>query len=290
MRLEGPSQRIWEAYPESWLGPVEVLTDLGGPEGAILILAIIYWVVDRERAATVASYVIVGGAFMLALKFALEMGRPAALMDVEAVIDDDDPYGFPSGHALTAVVLYGGLLYVFDKLDDWRYVLSVGALMLFIMLSRIFLRVHFVGDLIVGALLGVVTIVFLEWVSEDIRVLFGIGLIGGVAALFASGFHEYTMAIFGISLGAFIASFFLQTVPPCGSRVEAGLLVSFGLVYLITVTYISELLVEGASGFSDGVIVVGSHTILVIGVFMLPLVVHPVERHRQRVMDPEESV
>ena len=284
-RLSSQSEVLWDAYPEGWMDPVLWLTDLGGPEGAILVLALVYWLVDRDRAATVAVYVIVGGAAMLALKFALELGRPGDLLDgVEPVVDDDDPYGFPSGHALNAVVLYGGLVYTFDKLDDWRYVLGAAALIVAISMTRIFLRVHFLGDLIVGALLGVAVILVLDRVVTDLRVGFALGVVAAGLAVLASGFHEYTLAIFGIAIGALFASFLFHIVPPLASRVEGGLLVVIGLAYLVVVMAISDALVADPSGFIENAFVVGAHAVLVVGVFLIPVVVSPLDCHRKRLM------
>ncbi len=285
MRLESQSRAVWEAYPEGWLDPIELFTDLGGPEGAVLVLAVLYWLVDRERAARVAVYVIAGGAFLLALKFGLELPRPD-----EALETGDDPYGFPSGHAFNAVVLYGGLLYVFEKLDDWRYLLGTVFLIVSISLTRIFLRVHYFGDLIVGALLGIAVIMFLEHFVDDLRLGFGLGVVGAALAVGMSGFHEYTIAIFGISVGAFVASFLMDAVPPLQSRAEGGILVVLGLAYIIVFTLISDALVADASGVVDNLLVIGSHALIVIGVFLIPLAVRPIERQRQALMQADQSV
>ncbi|GAB4404067.1 MAG: phosphatase PAP2 family protein [Microscillaceae bacterium] len=60
-------------------------------------------------------------------------------------------YGFPSGHTSMAVALWGGLMLLF-----WhRWLAPVYALMLFFVpFSRLYLGVHFLGDLLGGYLLG----------------------------------------------------------------------------------------------------------------------------------------
>ena len=69
-------------------------------------------------------------------------------------------FGFPSGHAFTAIVLYGALLYVgwsqwSPTWYRWGLALSTGLLILTIGWSRLILRVHYPTDVVGGYLLGI---------------------------------------------------------------------------------------------------------------------------------------
>lgn len=68
-----------------------------------------------------------------------------------------DGFGFPSGHALKSVVVYGGGALV---LDHWsttrRRCLGASALVLAVALSRVVLGVHYVVDVVVGIGVGAV--------------------------------------------------------------------------------------------------------------------------------------
>ena len=70
-------------------------------------------------------------------------GRPLALIDLP------DPFSFPSGHAAAACAVSGSIAIAHPLLAP--ILLPVAAL---ICASRVTLRVHHVGDVVAGALLG----------------------------------------------------------------------------------------------------------------------------------------
>lgn len=61
--------------------------------------------------------------------------------------------GFPSGHSSIAIAFWGALLLLFRK--KWVSAISI-ALMILIPLSRIYLGVHFLADVIGGVILGAI--------------------------------------------------------------------------------------------------------------------------------------
>jgi hypothetical protein len=90
------------------------------------------------------------------LKYAFHRSRPAW----------DDPilligsFSFPSGHAMTATLLYGFLAaFVVRKVQAWRWqvlaVLAGGLLIGLISLSRLYLGVHYWTDVLAGMAAGV---------------------------------------------------------------------------------------------------------------------------------------
>jgi len=69
--------------------------------------------------------------------------------------DQDVNYGFPSGHTSLQVALWLGMLFLFRK----RWVLSTGiSIILLTMLSRLYLGHHFLGDILGGLTLGMITV------------------------------------------------------------------------------------------------------------------------------------
>lgn len=68
-------------------------------------------------------------------------------------------YSFPSGHSLTSMCVYGICIYLILKYvrnEFWRYFLAIGfGLFIFmVMLSRLWLGVHFLTDVLAGGFIG----------------------------------------------------------------------------------------------------------------------------------------
>ena len=68
-------------------------------------------------------------------------------------------FSFPSGHSSTTMCFYGILIYLvlhYAKSDFWRYFLTslFGIFIFLVCLSRLWLGVHFLTDVVAGLLLG----------------------------------------------------------------------------------------------------------------------------------------
>lgn len=70
-----------------------------------------------------------------------------------------DGYSFPSGHAMGTMIIYMGLLYIILRYTDLRWVHHLARLLcpliiIVVGVSRIYLGVHFVSDVLAGWFLG----------------------------------------------------------------------------------------------------------------------------------------
>jgi undecaprenyl-diphosphatase len=136
------------AYAASWAGAELV---------ALLLVALLVWLGWRRRLATAAQLLLVtGGAQLLnnVLKDHFQRTRPAP---VPALIPAQE-WGFPSGHAMVAAAFYAFLaLYAVEVLHGWwrgAAVTTLVAIVLCVGLSRMYLGVHYLTDVVAGYAAG----------------------------------------------------------------------------------------------------------------------------------------
>ena len=106
---------------------------------------------------------------MYVLKFIFNRPRPLIPLLKEA-----KGLSFPSGHALNSMAFYGLLIYlVYRNVKHvvWRWVLIIllSLLILMIGISRVYLRVHYVSDVVAGYCVGVMWLIILIWVLKQIE-------------------------------------------------------------------------------------------------------------------------
>lgn len=284
-RLKGASESLWSAYPESLLELARFVTELGGAEGVILILAVLFWVLDREQVILVAAVTVAGVGLVLTLKSMAALPRPVMdpAMTVEPVIElSDDEYGFPSGHAFTATTVYGGLLYYLEKYHEPRWLATVAVLVAAISLSRVVLRVHYLGDVVVGFVLGLAFLLgAAKLMGDDARIGFALGIAIGVLAVIVTGemgsvvaTEEYALTVLGIAIGGFLAAFYVERLPDLESRFEGVVLVATGLGYVILVLVLYSIAVTEPGSYLANGLAVLFHVVLIGGVFLVPWPVH----------------
>ncbi len=133
-----------------------VLTYLGSTAAAVgLSLAAVITLARRRKKYWLTTFLVsVFGGILLnwLLKFAFQRERPQL----------DDPifsftgYSFPSGHTMTATVLYGALAALLvSHTERWLHrfliVLAAGLIILLVGFSRIYLGAHYLTD-VIGAM------------------------------------------------------------------------------------------------------------------------------------------
>lgn len=273
MRLESQSEVIRDAYPSGYTDIMVVITDLGGADYLVLILALLFWLTRRHDAAIVAAYALTAASLMLALKAALGWDRPPE--DVWVIEYEADPYGFPSGHALIATVVYGGLLYKFDLHRRWGAVLGVVTLIALVSISRVVLGLHYLGDLFVGVALGLALLVGLELlVDGDLRLGFAVAVVAAaLGAAVAGPSIETTWILVGFALGGLAVGHRIDSLPPLRSRVEGAVLAGLG-IGVITLGVALEGIVTAVEPRPVAIgLLVGLYAALFVVVLVLPALV-----------------
>jgi len=155
-RLVAASRVFREAVPAELVVVFWLVTLLGSAKFVIVALSLAYWnwTEYREELLALISVGFVALTVTLTLKFGFDLPRPPE--SVQRYPVETSSVGFPSGHAIAATVVYGGVLFALDKHRDSRYALPVGALVVAVGLSRVVLGVHYLGDVLAGFAVGVI--------------------------------------------------------------------------------------------------------------------------------------
>ena len=256
-RLEALSRLLFEWFPPS-LEPFYVaVTWFGDTVVLIGLLSVLYWARDRRRGIlTVVSYAFVGLATVVAFKGLFAAPRPSvALVDAYG-------YGFPSGHSLGAIVIYGALAREFGWLENRRTYAAVAVFVAAIAASRLALRVHYLGDVLVGLAVGIAILSVVPKVTDDDpRRAFAVaGLVGALAVVMTGGSPDSVAAVAGSLAGVLVTSLptLRESFPALSSRAEGVALTAVGLPLVGIVKVGTEYIpaFPGVAGLDEFIIVV----------------------------------
>lgn len=128
---------------------------------ALIILVALFLAVQRHW-RTLLYWLAAAGFALLAstmLKHGLQISRPPHN------VPDLGPYSFPSGHTMRAVVLFGFLAVVIARSmrENWRWLpySMAGLAIILVGLSRLYLGVHWLSDILGSITLGMVWVAIL---------------------------------------------------------------------------------------------------------------------------------
>ena len=126
---------------------------------SLIIAFYIYIKSSKAKGIFFGAMVLITGGIIFALKWTFERARP-----MNALVSELG-FSFPSGHATMAVVFFGLLVHLFvSKKYKIHGIVVASLLVLFIGLSRIYLRVHWLTDVIGGFVIGGIILFVGIWV------------------------------------------------------------------------------------------------------------------------------
>lgn len=260
----------------------------------------------RRDTARLFGLSLVAAALVLTLKIGIGVPRPPGsetvsipgwlswpLSEAFGRVAVADGFGFPSGHATGATVLYGGLA----AMLEWRRrrvrAVIAGILIVGVMLSRLVLGVHFLVDVLAGVVLGTGIL----WVglrgAEPTR-LFGwaavIAVAGGVVAALHGHPGEAHDAAIGVGSAIGGAMGWILVTRTAHARsvavrpVLATLVVGFAAV-VWTSAYLFGATIAEPAGAEAVLMLFGSASLAAVGIALmigLPAVLLRWEQWKQR--------
>jgi membrane-associated phospholipid phosphatase len=140
-----------------------IITKMGDEIFYTLFLPVLYWCYHKRNTIVIGVVFLISVTVNDMIKEIFQNPRP----DPDKLIDGirelslkykpTDP-GFPSGHTQGSVSMWGTIMYLVRN----RIILAVGILMIILIpYSRMYLGVHYFGDVIGGYVLGILTLVLL---------------------------------------------------------------------------------------------------------------------------------
>lgn len=260
------NRSINEALPQVVVEAFGIVTTLGDGATLVAVAALLYWfgaAEDRHDRAMVLAIAVTTLALVAGLKGILEVQRPLYAAEPPLAFAPEQYPGWstPSAHAMGAAAVYGALAVVMDVGKRWQRYAVAGALIVAIPFSRVVLGVHYVGDVILGAALGLgLVAVALRITSRSVTPMFALSLAIAIGA-FLLGSEEYTTMAIGASLGGLVAWPVLEDrdAEPLGASL---LLLGLLVLPLLAVVRLLDALIAVEGGF----VIAGAVTVSLLAI------------------------
>lgn len=184
-----------------WLNPIVAeFTDLGEIGCVMLMLSIAYWFWNKRHAKFLCYGMFAALLINILLKGWVMECRPPQIYWLDHI--KPGSYSFPSGHAQVCILLWVGLA-CFLK-SKWQSALCV-TIGILIALSRPYLGVHYIHDVVAGVLIGLSILVVCLWFDKkQIQLL-----------------HAFPLWLGSLFLFLFLALYSVLVNNPSGSSIIA---------------------------------------------------------------------
>ena len=145
--------------------PMGFITFLGTFEFYMLFIPLLYWTIDTGLGLRVLYVLITVDSFGMYFKHLFHQPRPYWKGEVEG-LSQETSYGIPSTHASDSLAVWGYVALWVKK--TWVWILTT-VIVLLIGISRLYLGVHFLHDVLFGWILG--AIVLFVFIKNEKRVV-----------------------------------------------------------------------------------------------------------------------
>ncbi len=133
----------------------KIVTSFANPIGLLIAMLISIFIAKKKR---IKISIVINLAIAVILNFVLKniIQRPRP---TEHRLIDESGYSFPSGHSMVSMAFYGYIMYLILKNVKNKYVkviysVFIGALIICIGLSRVYLGVHYASDVVGGFMIA----------------------------------------------------------------------------------------------------------------------------------------
>lgn len=225
-----------------------LITQLGGELFYIGLLLIGFWTYNKRQSILLTFILIVSVLSNYWLKYMIANERPPVGNYYPGV--DYSNYSTPSGHSQNSATVYG---WITLKVKTWWMALIGIVLTLLIGISRVYLGVHYLGDVLLGWGLGGVIVLIVFYFENPLKEFFSryktvnllilLVIIGFLMTLIASllpqppldNFGSYGGLTMGIGLGLILEMRFVDfsVEPYQGQKWRLALRIIIGLALVV---------------------------------------------------------
>ena len=139
---------------------IKIFTNLGGAL-VLVCFSILIALFIKNKKISIAIFINLLLAVLLNIfvKEIFQRERPLA----DNWLTSEIGYSFPSGHSTVSMAFYGFLIYlIYTKLNNkfkWPLIILLSIIILFIGISRIYLGVHYLSDVLAGFLFSIIYLI-----------------------------------------------------------------------------------------------------------------------------------
>ncbi|MFW9788328.1 MAG: phosphatase PAP2 family protein [Candidatus Thorarchaeota archaeon] len=228
------------------------ISQIGGTLFYVIALLVAYWAYNKREAIILTYVLVVSIISEYYLKVIIANDRPPASNWYPGV--DPPNFSTPSGHAQNSATLYGWLTV---RIKTWWMSLLAVILVVLIGISRIYLGVHYLGDVLLGWGIGIVIVLLFAYLEKPVRnylskyqtehLLLILLIIGFLVTLIAAVLPQppndnlgaYGGLTMGLAIGLILEMKFVNftTQPYNGEKWRLAARIVIGLVLVICVMY-----------------------------------------------------
>ena len=143
------------------IAPMRFISFLGTESCYIVLMPFLFWCVDSGIGFRIGLMLLLSNGFNGSIKVAMHSPRPYWVDARITPLAHETSFGMPSGHAMNSASIWGLLAALIHQ--RWLWIIS-SAIIFLVGISRIFLGVYWITDVVVGWLLGItLLLVFLRF-------------------------------------------------------------------------------------------------------------------------------
>lgn len=244
-------------------------TALGESTVTYLLLAFVYWCVDKRIGQVMALNVSAACTWNQFIKWKCRVERPwvrdERIIPVQKAIAGAGGYSFPSGHTTRAAAVWGTLGVSLWKSKERIVGVLCGIILLVVAFSRNYLGVHTPQDVLVSLLAGIILIFCVEkilgWAEKGKNrdlIVAGIGCLICFLPMLRAGCLSNAGAGMGFLIGWLLERRFIQfeTEDTWAHKCVKFIIGGAGIVFILEVVYsaLGLMLVGKYAGFFDSFI------------------------------------